>query len=70
MNIVNKKPDMVPFEKISCGEVFKDEHSNYCMKTMFSGNANMVYLSNGDVGLAESDELFERVHAELVILNK
>ncbi len=69
MNIVNKKSNMVPFEKISCGEVFKDEYSNYCMKIELDGDANMVYLSDGALGSADDKEMFERVHCELVVSN-
>ena len=47
MIIVNKSPNMVEFEKLSCGEVFRDKYSNICMKIeeVVSGQ-NMVYLSD------------------------
>lgn len=69
MTIVNKNPDMVEFEKLSCGTVFKDEHANYCMKTVFNDNANIVYLSDGDLGYMEGYEKVERVRCELVVSN-
>ena len=69
MNIVNKKPNMVSFKNLSCGEVFKDDHSNYCMKIEFDGDANMVYLSDGALGSTDDEEMFERIKCELVVSN-
>ena len=69
MNIVNKKPNMVLFKNLSYGEVFKDNHSNYCMKVGFDNDANMVYLSDGALGSADDEEMYERVKCELVVSN-
>ena len=67
MKIVNKKPNITFFQNLSCGEVFKDVHSNYCMKIELNGDVNMVYLSNGELGRADNHEMFERVTCELVV---
>ena len=69
MNIVNNKPNMVSFKNLSCGEVFKDEHSNYCMKIEPDSDANMVYLSDGALGMADDEDIFERIKCELVVSN-
>ena len=69
MDIVNKNLDMVVFEKLSCGEVFRDKHSNICMKTESHGNANMVYLYDGSFDYLEENERVERVRCQLVIEN-
>lgn len=69
MNIVNKKPNMVSFKNLSCGEVFKDGHSNYCMKIEPDNDANMVYLSDGALGMADDEDIFERIKCELVVSN-
>lgn len=69
MNIVSKKPNMVSFKNLSCGEVFKDEHSNYCMKIEPDSDANMVYLSDGALGMADDEDIFERIKCELVVSN-
>ena len=70
MNIVNKRPNVVIFEKLSCGEVFRDKHSNICMKTeeVIDGK-NMVYLSDGSLNYIDSDEKVEKVRCELVVEN-
>ena len=70
MNIVNKSPNMVMFEKLSCGEVFRDKHSNICMKIeeVVSGQ-NMVYLCDGSLNYIDSDEKVEKVCCELVVDN-
>ena len=69
MKISNKSPNMVSFKNLSCGEVFKDEHSNYCMKIELDGDANMIYLSDGALHCADDEEMFERVKCELVVEN-
>ena len=69
MNIVNKKPNMVSFKNLSCGEVFKDENSNYCMKIEANDYINMVYLFDGALGSADDEEMYERVECELVVSN-
>lgn len=70
MKITNKSPNMIVFDKLSCGEVFKDEHSNICMKIEETVNGcNMVYLSNGSLDCIEIDKKVERVRCELVIDN-
>ena len=69
MNIVNKSPNMVMFEKLSCGDVFKDKHSNICMKTEGCPDGNMVYLCDGSFNFIDDDEKVERVRCELVVEN-
>lgn len=70
MTIVNKSPNMIIFEKLSCGEVFRDKHSNICMKIeeVVDGR-NMVYLCDGSLDCIEIDEKVERVRCELVVDN-
>ena len=70
MNIVNKNPDMVVFEKLSCGSVFRDKHSNICMKIEEAiDGKNMVYLCDGSLDYADDKEKVERVRCELVVEN-
>jgi hypothetical protein len=69
MNIVNKNPDMVLFEKLSCGSVFRDKHSNICMKTELNENTNMVYLTDGSLDYLDDTEKVERVRCELLVEN-
>lgn len=69
MNIVNKSPNMVEFIKLSCGSVFKDQNSNYCMKLEYYSDVNMVYLTDGTLGFIEDSERVEKVRCELVVEN-
>ena len=69
MNIVNKSPNVVTFEKLSCGEVFRDKHSNICMKTEDFPDGNMVHLCDGSLYFIDYDEKVERVRCELVVEN-
>ena len=70
MNIVNKSPNMVMFEKLSCGEVFRDKHSNICMKIeeVVSGQ-NMACLCDGSLNYIDNDEKVEKVRCDLVVEN-
>lgn len=68
MTIV-KKSNMVSFDHISCGEVFKDERSNYCMKIECDDDKNLVCLSDGVLGYADDNEMFERVTCHLAVSN-
>ena len=68
MNIVKKNPDMIKFKELSCGDIFKDKNSNYCMKTKYySDNVNMVYLSHGLLGGLEDDDMVEKVCGVIVV---
>lgn len=72
MIITHKKSDMIPFEKLSCGCVFKDKHSNICMKIDYvecngGFEYNMVYLCDGSLSYIEDEENVEKVRHELVI---
>lgn len=67
MVIVNKVHNKVAFGTLSCGDVFKDRSSNICMKVEPNGSANMVYLSDGVLGTAEDNEIFESIKCQLVI---
>lgn len=70
MNIVNKSPNIVIFEKLSWGEVFRDKHSNICMKIEECVDGrNMVYLCDGSLDCIDNDENVERVRCELVVEN-
>lgn len=70
MTIVNKGPNMVMFEELSCGEVFRDKNSNICMKIeeVVSGQ-NMVYLCDGSLDYIDSNDKVEKVRCELVVEN-
>ena len=70
MNIINKSQNMVMFEKLSCGEVFIDKHSNICMKIeeVVSGQ-NTVCLCDGSLNYIDSDEKVGKVRCELVVEN-
>ena len=70
MTIVNKGPNMVMFEELSCGEVFRDKNSNICMKIegVVSGH-NIVYLCDGSLNYIDSNDKVEKVRCELVIEN-
>lgn len=70
MVITHKSPNMVEFYKLSCGTVFRDKHSNLCMKIEESDfGGNMVYLCDGSVDYIDGDEKVEKVRCELVIEN-
>lgn len=70
MVITNKSPNMVEFKNLSCGVVFRDKHSNICMKIEEGVDGhNMVYLCDGSIGYVDEDEKVERVRCELVIEN-
>ena len=69
MKISNKSPNIISFGNLTCGEVFKDEHSNYCMKVENDTDSNMVYLSDGSRDYADDDYKVERVRCELVVEN-
>lgn len=70
MIITNKSPNMVEFNKLSYGVVFKDKHSNICMKIAETiEGKNMVYLIDGLLDYADEDEKVEKVRCELVIEN-
>ena len=70
MNIVNKSPNIVIFDKLSWGEVFRDKHSNICMKIEECVDGrNMVYLCDGSLGYIEIDDKVEKVRCELVVEN-
>ena len=69
MMITNKSPNMIEFERLSCGVVFRDKHSNICMKIEGSPNGNMVYLVDGSVNFIDDDEKVEKVRCELVVEN-
>lgn len=70
MNIVNKSPNMVIYEKLSCGEVFRDKHSNTCMKIKETiEGKNMVYLCDGSLSYIDNDEKVEKIRCELVVEN-
>ena len=68
MIITNKSPKMKEFKNLSCGEVFRDKHSNICMKIeeTVSGQ-NMVYVCDGSLSYIEDDERVEIVRCELVV---
>ena len=71
MIITHKKSDMIPFEKLSCGCVFRDKHSNVCMKIEYVEDGvstyNMVYLCDGSLDYIEDGESVEKVRHELII---
>lgn len=67
MNIVNKKPNMRTFGNVTCGTVFKDEHSNICMKIEYHDNVNVVYLCDGSLAYIDDLDKVEIVGHELVI---
>lgn len=71
MVITHKKSDMIPFEKLSDGCVFKDKHSNICMKIEYIESDefayNMVYLCDGSIGYICDNEEVEKLRHELVI---
>lgn len=69
MNIVNKKPNMRAFESINCGAVFRDKHSNICMKIEYNNNVNVVYLCDGSLAYIEDEDKVEIIGHELVIEN-
>lgn len=69
MIISYKSPNLTEFEKLSCGVVFRDRHSNICMKIEYKGDANMVYLCDGSLNYIDEEEKVEKVHCELVIEN-
>ena len=69
MKIVNRSTNKVEFRKLSNGEVFRDEHSNYCMKIETNDGVNMVYLSDGALGSAEEFWTVEKVRCELIVDN-
>ena len=60
---------MVEFYKLSCGVVFRDKHSNICMKIEDDGNSNMIYLCDGSRGYIYGEDKVEKVRCELVIEN-
>lgn len=69
MVITHKSPNMVEFYKLSCGTVFRDKHSNLCMKIEENNDTNMVYLVDGSLYCIDNDEKVEKVRCELVIEN-
>ena len=70
MEIVNKNKEVVEFEKLSTGEVFRDLNSNICMKTdEYDCNVNAVRLVDGSFYYHYSQEKVERVHCKLIIEN-
>lgn len=69
MVITNKSPNMVEFYKLSCGEVFRDKHSNICMKIEESNDTNMVYLVDGSLYYIYGQDKVEKICCELVIEN-
>lgn len=70
MNIVNKSPNIVTYEKLSFGEVFRDKHSNICMKIeQCVDGKNMVYLCDGNLDYIDNEEKVEKVSCELVVEN-
>lgn len=64
---INK--DMVEFKSLSDGIVFKDEHSNYCMKIEYNNGVNMTYLTDGQLGFVDDFKKVEKVRCKLVIDN-
>ena len=70
MIIVTKKPNMVMFENLHCGDVFRDEHSNICIKIEECVDGrNMVYLCDGVRDFMDYNKKVEKVRCELVIDN-
>lgn len=70
MVVTNKSPNMVEFKNLSCGVVFRDKHSNICMKIegIVSGQ-NMVYVCDGSLNYIDDDEKVEKVRCEFVVEN-
>ncbi len=69
MVITNKSPNMVEFYKLSCGEVFRDKHSNICMKIGENNDTNMVYLVDGSLYYIDGEDKVEKIRCELVVEN-
>lgn len=69
MLITNKSPNMVEFYKLCCGEVFRDKHSNICMKIEENNDTNMVYLVDGSLYYIDGEDKVEKIRCELVIEN-
>jgi hypothetical protein len=69
MVITNKSPNMVEFYKLSCGTVFRDKHSNICMKIEENNDTNMVYLVDGSLYYIDGEDKVEKIRCELVIEN-
>ena len=69
MLIVNKSLNKVPFEKLSCGDVFKDKYGNVCLKIETTDcGVNTVRLSDGSYDqTAGDDDEIEVVKCQLVI---
>ena len=67
MKIVKEK-NLIKFEKLACGEVFKDKgENNYCVKTEESAHSNVVHLLDGRLSWVDDKDFVERVDCELVI---
>lgn len=61
MIISNKSPNMVEFKALNCGVVFRDKHSNICMKIEEDvAGHKMVYLCDGSLGYVDEDEKVEK----------
>lgn len=70
MVITNKSPNVKEFKNLSCGDVFRDEHSNICMKIEETANGeNMVYVCDGSLGYIYDNDKVEKVRCELVVEN-
>lgn len=69
MRIVSALSDIVEFEGLSCGSVFKDERSNICMKIKHHADRNVVYLRDGSLGYLDGKIKVEKVRCELVLYN-
>lgn len=68
MTIVNKSPNKILFETVSCGEVFKDKYCNVCMKIETTDcGINTVRLSDGSADYTSNDDEVERIKCQLVI---
>ena len=69
MIIIHKnQKNMVEFQTLACGDVFRDSNSNTCMKIEETiGGRNMVYLFNGELGVIDDDAKVEKIRCELVV---
>lgn len=68
MTIVNKSLHKIAFEKLFCGEVFKDKYGNVCLKMETTDcGANAVRLSDGSYDYIAGDEEVDTVKCQLVI---
>lgn len=69
MIIIHKnQKNMVEFQTLACGDVFRDSNSNTCMKIGETiDGRNMVYLCDGGLDIIDDDEMVEKIRCELVV---